>query len=367
MPDSAADAQRSPHRARYAAAKFVRCTRLSVTLSLVAIPLLAALPCYSIEHAADGRPGQEEVGINEARCVRIGGIDQWLQISGADRDNPVLLWLNGGPGGSTVPSICLYKSWQHSFTIVMWDQRGEGKTFERSGESVAVSMTIDKMSSDGIEIAQYLRRHLHSNRIILLGHSWGSILGIHMIVKRPDLFVAYVGTGQVVSLPRQLEDGYTRLVARAATNSQAQDDLKKIGPPPWNNGDAYHVVNVWADALDPPSKVKSDVCAVEKLISPPPYIQAGAQFSGRMLFDAIGRENMGAFATQFAVPVVFIQGSDDLLTTTSVVREYFEKITSPHKDFAEIGGVGHLAIFRDPDGFLEQLLTKVRPLLAANP
>jgi pimeloyl-ACP methyl ester carboxylesterase len=325
--------------------------------------VLAALFVGSIT----GQPSRatewhQPIQLNESMYVRIGGIDQWLQISGTNPSNPVLLWLNGGPGASTVSSICLYKSWERMFTIVMWDQRGEGKTFERSGESVAASMTINRMSDDGIEVAQYLRRHLHKREIILLGHSWGSILGIHMIVKRPDLFVAYVGTGQVVNLHRQFEEGYPKLLERAAINSQAQDELKKIGPPPWKNEHPYEIVNKWAAALDPPSKVNPQVCAGEKLISPPPYIHAGAQFSGRMLFDAIGQEDMNAFAKVFAVPVVFIQGSDDALTTTSVVKQYFEEIKAPHKDFVELPGTGHLAIFRDPDAFLAQLVAKVRPL-----
>src|SRR5438445_355129 len=92
-------------------------------------------------------------GINESMYVRIGGIDEWISIHGNDRSNPVLLWLNGGPGASTMPSICLYKSWEDKLTIVMWDQRGEGKTFEKSGESVAAGMTIDRMASDGIAVA----------------------------------------------------------------------------------------------------------------------------------------------------------------------------------------------------------------------
>ena len=301
-------------------------------------------------------------GINESKYVRIGGIDQWISIHGNDRSNPVLLWLNGGPGASTVPSICLYKSWEDKFTIVMWDQRGEGKTFEKSGESVAAGMTSDQMASDGIEVAQYLRRHLHKDKIILLGHSWGSILGIHMIVRHPGVFAAYVGTGQVINLRRQFEAGYPSLRARASRNDQADRALSAIGPPPWKDDDSYHVVNVWADALDPPSKVSSEVCAAEKLLPTPPYIQAGAEFSNRMLFNAIGKEDMSTFATQLAVPVIFIQGSDDLLTTTSVVKAYFETIVAPEKRFIELPATGHLAIFRDPDAFLAQLVMQVRPL-----
>lgn len=299
--------------------------------------------------------------IDESMYVRIGGIDQWISTYGHDRSNPVLLWLKGGPGASTVSSICLYKSWEDKFTIVMWDQRGEGKTFEKSGESVAAGMTIDQMASDGVAVAQYLGRHLHKDKIILLGHSWGSILGIHMIVRQPSVFAAYVSTGQVINLRRQLEAGYPSLLERASGNDQADRALSAIGPPPWKEDDSYHVVNVWADALDPGSKVSSGVCAAEKLLPTPPYIQAGAEFSNRMLFNAIGKEDMSSFATQFSVPVIFIQGSDDLLTTTSVVRTYFETIVAPAKRFIELPSTGHLAIFRDPDAFLAQLVAQVRP------
>ena len=186
-----------------------------------------------------------------------------------------------------------------------------------------------------------------------------------MIVRQPSVFAAYVGTGQVINLRRQFEAGYPSLRERASGNEQADRALAAIGPPPWKDDDSYHVVNVWADALDPPSKVSSEVCAAEKLLPTPAYIQAGAEFSNRMLFNAIGKEDMPRFVTRFAVPMVFIQGSDDLLTTTSVVNAYFKSIVAPDKRFIELPATGHLAIFRDPDAFLAQLVIQVRQLTDA--
>jgi pimeloyl-ACP methyl ester carboxylesterase len=305
--------------------------------------------------------------VDEEGYVHIGGIDQWIQISGTDARNPVLLWLNGGPGGSTVRDICLYRSWERAFTIVMWDQRGEGKTFEKSGESVAASMTIGQMTADGIELAQYLRKHLHKHKIILLGHSWGSILGVHIITQRPDLFAAYVGTGQVINLRKQLEAGYPTLRARAAAHAEAEGELKAIGSPPWNDDDAYRTVNEWASALDPPSQVDPHVCESERREIPPTYIQAGAQFSSRLLSEAIGRENLETWATHYDVPVFFIQGREDVLTTTSVVAEYVQKIEAPSKALIELPASGHFAIFRNPDAFLAALQGRVRPLAMVSP
>jgi pimeloyl-ACP methyl ester carboxylesterase len=311
--------------------------------------------------AVDSHASQLSTSRDESKYVRIGGIDQWIQITGADAANPVLLWLNGGPGGSTVRDICLYRSWERAFTIVMWDQRGEGKTFEKSGESVAASMTIDQMTSDGIQLAEYLRHHLHQPKILLLGHSWGSILGIHMIARRPDLFAAYVGAGQVINLRRQLEAGYPSLRERAAGIPTAERELSAIGSPPWRDDEAYQTVNRWANTFDPPSKVNADVCAAERRVPPPAYIQAGAQFSSRMLSEAVGKEDLTTWALHFALPVFFIQGREDVLTTTSVVKEYLEKMEAPTKALIELPGSGHLAIFRDPNAFFTALKSRVRP------
>jgi pimeloyl-ACP methyl ester carboxylesterase len=344
-------------------------TRFQLAIAALSA-LLIAPPTQShvkTPDAADSHASRRSTTLNEARYVRIGGIDQWIQIIGTDSANPVLLWLNGGPGGSTVRDICLYRSWERAFTIVMWDQRGEGKTFVKSGESVAASMTIDQMTSDGIEVAEYLRRHLRKGKILLLGHSWGSILGIHMIAKRPGLFAAYVGTAQVVNLRRQLEAGYLKLRERAAGSGKAESELSAIGSPPWRDDEAYRTVNVWANALDAPSKVSSDVCAPERRVPPPAYIQAGAQFSSRLLSEAIGKEDLETWATHFALPVFFIQGRDDVLTTTSVVETYVERIEAPSKALIELPGSGHLAIFRDPDAFLAALESRVRPFAMSHP
>lgn len=103
-------------------------------------------------------------GINEALLVRIGGIDQWVQIRGQNRDNPVLQWLHGGRDfrGSSSP-------WTF--------QRGDRKTFEKYGRSIAGTMTMERMAQDGIEVAEYLKDHLNKDKIILLGHSWVRCLG----------------------------------------------------------------------------------------------------------------------------------------------------------------------------------------------
>jgi len=187
------------------------------------------------------------------------------------------------------------------------------------------------------------------------------------LFARPDLFAAYVGTGQVINLRKQLEAGYPTLRARAAAHAEAEGELKAIGSPPWNDDDAYRTVNEWASALDPPSQVDPHVCESERREIPPTYIQAGAQFSSRLLSEAIGRENLETWATHYDVPVFFIQGREDVLTTTSVVAEYVQKIEAPSKALIELPASGHFAIFRNPDAFLAALRGRVRPFAMVSP
>ena len=150
----------------------------------------------------------------EGLYVPIGGIRQWIQIRGEDRANPVLLYVHGGPGASALALSWAWQPWEKYFTVVQWDQRGAGRTYRLNGDAEAPGMTIDQMTKDGIEVAEYLRAHLHKEKIVLLGHSWGSILGINMVRRRPDLFSAYVGTGQFVEAERNEAYNYAHVLAQ---------------------------------------------------------------------------------------------------------------------------------------------------------
>jgi hypothetical protein len=179
----------------------------------------------------------EPVGIEEAFFTKIGGIDQWITIRGQDRENPVILLLHGGPGIalSLMPRDFLW-SWSKLFTLVIWDQRGAGKTFGRSGP-VSADVTVDRMVEDGIELAEFICAQLHKTKIVLVGVSWGSDIGIHMVKSRPDLFYAYVGTGQSVNQRKFRAVAYAQLLAEARirNDQKAIKELEANGPPPYNS------------------------------------------------------------------------------------------------------------------------------------
>ena len=328
--------------------------------------LLITICAPGVVGAAAETPSPKDSGstapVTEQGYVPIGGIDQWIQIRGQHRDNPVVLWLSGGPGFSTIPSTPAYSGWEAAFTVVMWDQRGEGKTFERSGRSVAASMTIAQMTQDGIEVAEYLRRRLGKDKIVLLGHSWGSILGIHMVKQRPDLFAAYVGTGQVVQLAENARAAYPLLVERAhATgNVEAEQQLRAAGPPPYDDSPRKWVWVSWANRLDPRPTTASRSRANSG--PPPAYLAEGADFSQGLMWESILRDDLRALGLKFELPVIFIQGAEDRLTVTALAKQYFDSLSAPSKQFVVLPSVGHLAIFTDPGAFLNALTRYARPL-----
>lgn len=169
--------------------------------------------------------------------ILVGGIEQWIEIGGDDSANPVLLYLHGGPGGSSRPMMAAWRPWHRHFTVVHWDQRGTGLTLDKNGDAGCGRLTIAGMVQDAIELIEFLRGHLRQQKVLIIGHSWGSILAIHLLKRRPDLIAAYVGTGQVVNMRRNEETNFARQIAQAEaqSNEAALAALRAIGPPPYRD------------------------------------------------------------------------------------------------------------------------------------
>jgi pimeloyl-ACP methyl ester carboxylesterase len=188
-------------------------------------------------------------GIVEKRYVRIGGIEQWIQIRGENRTNPVLLVVHGGPGWPNATFTLPLRSWEKHFTVVQWDQRGVSKTLGRNGKAGSGEMTFERRVFDAIELTEFLRNHLRKDKVILLAESMGTLVGVPLVKRRPDLFYAYVGTDQYVDMARNeaLKYQMTLERLRAAGNDKGVAALEKIGPDPsrWDLGD-WNVNMAWA-------------------------------------------------------------------------------------------------------------------------
>lgn len=309
-------------------------------------------------------------GIDEARYVAVGGIEQWITIRGEDRKNPVLLFLHGGPGDATNPwGYAGFRSWLKNFTVVQWDQRGAGRTLGRNGSSLAPTITIDRMAQDGIELAELLRKTLQKEKIVLVGHSWGSILGVFMVKARPDLFYAFVGTGQVADSVRNYAVAYEELLNKAERlgDQRAIRELKEVGPPPYPNGRGYAVQRKWSNLFEGADFFISSMFGLA--LSAPGYTLRdindwveGQDVSGQRLIPQTSRLESEALAGEFALPVFVIQGAEDFTTPTSLARSLLNSLRAPRKAFVAVEGGGHFAVFMKPDVFLKELVARVLPL-----
>ncbi len=307
-------------------------------------------------------------GIDEGSYVAIGGIEQWVTIRGEDRGNPVLLFLHGGPGDVTNPwSFAFFAPWEKYFTVVQWDQRGAGRTLRKTGRAVASTMTVDRMTKDGVELAEYLTKHLGKEKIIVVAHSFGTILGLGMVRARPDLFYAYVGTGQVADEAKNYSAAYDALLekAEATGNQQAIDELKRVGPPPYPSGEGYGVQRKWSNKFEGAYEFLYGTIGLA-LVAPGVSLEdINDDTDGQILADVLVSQTRSLspaeLGLEFSLPMFVFEGDEDFTTPTALAREYFKLMKTPRKQFVPIHG-GHFAMFIHSDEFLRELVKRVRPL-----
>jgi pimeloyl-ACP methyl ester carboxylesterase len=230
------------------------------------------------------------------------------------------------------------------------------------------------MARDGVSVAEFLRIHLHKDRIIILGWSWGSILGVHMVQARPDLFAAYVGTGQIVNMQAGEALVYSQVLAsaRGMGNRRAIQELESIGPPPYKTQTALGTQRKWASILagDEAPIVK---IAEFTLLAPRTslgdawsslsgIVASQNHFLGPTMEGEMMKVDLAASDRDFAIPVFVFQGANDDFTPVELVQEYVDGITAPQKQIVLISGAGHDAIITKSGEFLRLLVQRVRPL-----
>ena len=316
--------------------------------------------------------------INELKAIDIGGIKQWISVRGTSPANPILLFIHGGPGSTTMPeSWAFQRAWEDYFTVVQWDQRGTGKTLVSAGLKLDPDMSVDRMQADTEELIQYLRHTYRKDKIFVLGHSWGSILGLKVAQRHPEWLYAYIGVSQVVNGRRNEEVGYAETLAEAKEqqNTTAVSELEALAPYPgpdlnsllhkvgterkWNlmlGGLIYGQSRDDRNVLDALSPEYTDADAAAVLV--------GERLSQRALVPGALDVNFDNF-TDYQCPIFIIAGAHDRTTPPSVASEYFSRIHAPSKRFFLIGHAAHTMFDEAPGEVLVNLVEYIRPLAQA--
>jgi pimeloyl-ACP methyl ester carboxylesterase len=314
-------------------------------------------------------------GIVEQRFVAVGGIDQWIQLRGEDRDDPVLLVLHGGPGWPNAVFTLPLRPWERHFTVVQWDHRGAGKTLGRTGKAGSGEMTFDQRVTDAVEVIEFLRRHLGVDKVVVLAESMGTLTGLPLAKRRPDLVAALVVTDLYVDMVANEARKWQLTLARlrAAGDTKGVAALEAIGGDParwdlraWNTNMAWAFrTNLPTPNLDRrllfPLALSSPLYTLRDLAS----LFMGFQWSTAQMFAEFRAWDARRLGAGFEVPFFLFQGETDVITLTTLATEYFAEVEAPTKGLALIRDAGHFAAFTRPDRFLDELLTQVRPLAAA--
>ena len=310
--------------------------------------------------------------INSLEEITLGGIEQWILIQGNDEENPILLVLHGGPGYAMMPLLHLKNSeLENHFIVVNWDQRGAGKSY--SPDIPEDSMTLEQFVSDAHELTETLKTRFGREKIYLLGHSLGTVLGIFLIEQYPDDYYAFVGVGQVVDVieNEQLSYDFALREAIADNNQEAIDELERVGRPnddgEYNADDGPDVTMEWVGYYGGDLYGKTSTDEIEEAIlnseiyaGDEEKIQAGWDFSGLIFYDMnLWYLDFREDVTSVDVPVYFFTGRHDYDTPFELVEKYFPVLDAPIKEIVWFENSAHFAFYEEPDKFNAMMINKV--------
>ncbi|WP_297422374.1 alpha/beta hydrolase [Clostridium sp.] len=298
--------------------------------------------------------------------VLINGINQFLFHLGTSYNNPVMLYLHAGPG--SVESLftgAFQEKWEEIYTVVHWDQRGAGKTLTKNPNQLP---TIDLMVQDLYEVVQYLKKKYNKQKIVLLGHSWGTVLGSLFIRKYPEEIAYYIGAAQVIGIVENEKVGYNKIreVIEQASDKKSLRKLGTIGEYPGNkiNFDKeflrkckivrklqgkYKIgmelgFSIWMTMLKSPIFKLSDIIALLKISK-----------ANEKILKFLSDFNLRNETSEYKVPIYYVLGGSDWQAPYIIAQNYFEEIKAPNKKIYVIPNAGHFLMFDQPVLFFDTL------------
>lgn len=340
---------------------------LGTIIILIALTTAAFRAYHSYKTKID-----TENGIQESTYVEIGGIEQYLQIRGEDSGNPVILWLHGGPGFPLTYLNYYYQTGlEKDYTVACWEQRGCGRTYYKNESGGEIN--IEQMLADTDEMIDYLRERFGQEKIIVIGQSWGTVLGMNYIHVHPEKIAAYIGVGQVTNFSRG------KIYAAECAVKKAEEN--------GNDSDVSLLEHGMKQLAEAGSIENLDVKSIEKMIVVSvKYLKCGGEMSGPeqmffaltspelswndakwFLFASVTQNIISSqgdlmnymyfqfdvmdFSAEYDIPICLIQGDGDWITPTDMVADYYSIVSSKQKQMKIIKDAGHTPFLDSPEQF----------------
>jgi pimeloyl-ACP methyl ester carboxylesterase len=348
-------------------------TLIALVLIMVLLILRFVIPAGTPPIRLTGRNDPTKA-IAVLEKIRIGGSDQWILERSENIDHPIILFLHGGPGTSQLTlNRRNTKDLEKSFIVVNWDQRGAGKSYRAIRETG--KMNIDQFVADTKELTLYLLKKFHKDRIILAGHSWGSVLGALTASRYPDLYYCYIGIGQVVNMEEGEAASYRWTLKQAIDkkDKRAIEKLEKIGTPPYQ-GDWQNKTLIQRRLL---GRFGGEVRAsrngafglvIGRLVFSREYgfmdrinFFKGIFGSMKLLWPQLLGVNLFESVPEFKIPVYLMEGRFDQEAPSEIAERYFEVIQAPSKEMIWFEKSAHMPNSEEKENFNRVLTDRIGP------
>jgi len=309
--------------------------------------------------------------IAEIKYLRLGGVDQWVMIRGESILNPPLILLHGGPGFSETTMFRYANApLEKSFTVVYWDQRGAGKSFDPAIPST--SMTVAQFIADLDELVDAVCKRLGKAKVTIFGHSWGAALGVLYTARFPHKVAAYVGSGQIGdwAAGERLSYAYALEQAEAQHHRRALRALRTMGPPPHGTKDLLSE-RTWVQRLDGQLGVRTMwkvgrmiLGSKEWSLRELPATYRAFRSTLDAMWPEVSKLNLLELAPALPVPVFFFLGRKDHWVLETASMAYVDALIAPSKRVEWFEESGHEPFFDEPEKFNRAMVELVRPVVA---
>lgn len=292
----------------------------------------------------------------------IGGLDQWIMIKEdqVEKTKPVLLFLHGGPGSAQMSYIdSFHKELDQDFTVVHWDQRGAGLSYQKNIPQS--SMTIGQFVEDTIELTEKLLSYNDQTKIYIAGYSWGSLIAIQAVHKRPDLYHAYYGISQVVDVLKEDIVSYELLLKKYQGKHFFTRCLRLLTPPPWKRTSAHALFSLckefakvglthrWKPLFQ---MLYAFLVSKHYQLKDKWKFLMGQKYSQDLLWDELMNESIQYRVSSILIPCYFIIGEHDMITPAAVSKPYVDQLTAPIKEWFTFKESAHSPHIEEPEEFI---------------
>lgn len=314
-------------------------------------------------------------GISSLEEITLGDLKQWIFIRGTDQKNPIMIFLHGGPGE---PALGMSSSRKldaeliKHYTVVHWDQRGAGKTY--NSQIPVDSMTLDRLVEDCNELIDYLRNRFQTQKVFIVAHSSGTLIGIKTAHRYPEKIHAYVGVSQVINDYEQQRISYEFIVEEANKSGNVKDQIaiKEVGPPtyetPEKEFEKARLIIKYGGMMHDFSMKKMLGIVIAYFTSPEYSLSEalrtirgkGLKFTTNSLWQEIIHINFTKEIESIKAPIYFFGGKSDMITPTVLVEDFYKGLDAEKgKKLIIFENSGHWPMMEEKEKYQDFLINVV--------